>query len=577
MLRASFKLSLCKLWIFASIAPLLGATPGELPAKTDGASGTATAAVTAVSQVTHDGLSKTNLLSSGSKLYVTETQAGRHVVAKISVPSSDRTVVDSPFSNFQALDVSPDGSRLLISPAGQASNQNEFWVLPMGTGNAERLGNLSGRDAAWSVDGEQLVFGKGHVLCLAKANGTEPRELFRANGSVFGTGFSTDGRKIRFTVGNAEQNTTSIWEIGTDGSNPHPLVLDGMQNSNACCGSWTGDGRYYVFQSTSDVTTLWALPESANPEKAKPLQLTRGPMSFGNPASSADNKAIWAIGVQPTAEAVQYDTRTKQFVPMLSGVSATDLDYTSDGKWVAYVAIPERTLWRSRADGSERLQLSQAPERAALPHWSPDGKRIAFVSAQAGKPWRISIISAEGGRSEEVLNEDRNQVDTNWSPDGTRMMFGYVRDVPGLEIRIAELKTHATETLPGSQGLFSPRWSPDGKYVAALSQDLTQLMLFDCKSKKWTTWLTEPAGAVNYPTWSADSKYVYFDDLVTDEESIRRVKVGDSHAERVFAIDGLERYPGPFGLWSGRTANGSWMFVRDRSTQEVYQLTVQLP
>jgi hypothetical protein len=102
-------------------------------------------------------------------------------------------------------------------------------------------------------------------------------------------------------------------------------------------------------------------------------------------------------------------------------------------------------------------------------------------------------------------------------------------------------------------------------------------MLFDYRTQKWTNWLTEPAGAVSYPVWSADSQYLYFDDLVTDEESIRRVKVGESHTERVLKLEGIERYPGPFGLWSGRTANGSWMFVRDRSTQEVYQLSVDLP
>jgi len=103
------------------------------------------------------------------------------------------------------------------------------------------------------------------------------------------------------------------------------------------------------------------------------------------------------------------------------------------------------------------------------------------------------------------------------------------------------------------------------------------VMLFDFDSRKWSKWLTEPAGAVSYPVWSADSTYLYFDDLVTDEESIRRVKVGESQAERVFALQGIERYPGPFGLWSGRTPDGSWMFVRDRSTQEVYRLTVELP
>ena len=89
--------------------------------------------------------------------------------------------------------------------------------------------------------------------------------------------------------------------------------------------------------------------------------------------------------------------------------------------------------------------------------------------------------------------------------------------------------------------------------------------------------MSEPAGGVSYPVWSADSKYIYFDDLVSDEESIRRIKVGENRAERVFKLEGIERYPGPFGLWSGRMGDGSWMFVRDRSTQEVYQLTLELP
>ena len=540
--------------------------------------------VTSIAQVTHDGFAKTNLLSDDSNLYVTEWTAGRHVIAKVSLKHADRSLVSSPFSNLQAFDLSPDHARLLVAPVQGGAGDNEFWTSPVETGSPERVGGLTGRDAAWSADGRQLAFGKGSVLYLASATGTQVHNLFTADGSVFAPRFSPDGQRIRFTVDDAAENKSSLWEIGRDGSNPHALLKNWQYGSTACCGNWTADGRYYIFQATQSspitISTLWASPDSGRAADASMpavAPLTTGPISFGNVSPAGDNKNIWAIGVQPAGEAVKYDTAKKTFVPLLAGVSATDLDFSPDGKWVAYVAIPEGTLWRCRANGTDRLQLRSAPERAALPHWSPDGKKIAYVSVQPGEPWKISIIPADGGTAQDILPEKRSQIDANWSRDGNRIMFGYVYGVEGQNIRIVDVNTHKAETVPDSDGLFSPRWSPDGRYIAALSLDFTTVKLFDFESHKWSSWLTEPAGAVSYPVWSADSKYLYFDDLVTDEESIRRVKVGESQAEPVFVLQGIERYPGPFGLWTGQAADGSWMFVRDRSTQEVYRLTVDLP
>ncbi len=586
MLPASEKVSALKVSSFLAIVAAVtviaaaAASHGNRPNQ----SAVPSPKVTSVTPVTHDGFSKTNLLSDDSHLYVTEWPAARHVIAKVSLQGADRSIIPSTFSNLQALDLSPDGTKLLVSPIQGGSSDNEFWTLPIDAGSPERVGNLTGRDATWSVDGRRLAFGKGSVLYVASSKGTQVRELFTANGSVFAPRFSPDSQRIRFTVGDAAQNTTSLWEVGRDGSNPHALLPNWQDGSTACCGSWTADGRYYIFQVTQSapttITTLWALPDSrpgADEGTPLPIQLTSGPMSFGNASPARDNKKIWAIGVQPAGEAVKYDPDRKNFVPLVSGVSATDLDFSSDGKWVTYVAIPEGTLWRCRADGTERLQLTSAPERAALPHWAPDGKQIAYVSMQPGKPWKISVIPAGGGASQEILVESRSQIDANWSSDGARIMFGYLHDAEGINIRLVDLKTHKTVTVPGSEGLFSPRWSPNGRYIAALSPDFTKVMLFDFEIRKWSNWLTEPAGAVSYPVWSADSKYLYFDDLVTDEESIRRVKVGKTHAECVFALEGIERYPGAFGLWTGRAADGSWMFVRDRSTQEVYQLSVELP
>jgi Tol biopolymer transport system component len=286
---------------------------------------------------------------------------------------------------------------------------------------------------------------------------------------------------------------------------------------------------------------------------------------------------VWALGVQPAGEFVKYDSASKQFVSLLPGVSGTDLDFSRDGKWVTYVDVPEGILWRSRADGSDRLRLSDPALRAALPHWSPDGKQIVYMSVESGKTWKILVVPAGGGSPQQLIAGDRNQVDANWSPDGKQIVFGDEWSADHPAIQILDTNTHQISTIPGSEGLFSPRWSPDGRYIAALSTDFTRLMLFDFRMRKWSSWLIDSAGAVSYPSWSADSKYLYFEDLVTGEDSIRRIRVGQGKPEGVFVLHGLDRYPGPFGLWNGRGADGSQVFVRDRSTQEVYGLDFNLP
>ncbi|MGA3087180.1 MAG: hypothetical protein ABSD75_01120 [Terriglobales bacterium] len=543
--------------------------------------------VVAVTEATHDGISKINLLSDDSHLYVTESPAAP-VILKVSLPGSNRSILASPLANVRALDLAPDHTRLLVSAINRESGETQFWTLPVGTGSPNRVGDLTGRDAAWSADGQHMVFSKESILYSSHADGTQVSELFAANGSVFAPRISPDGSRIRFTVRNDDDNASALWEIGRDGSNPHPLFANWQYASTACCGRWTGDGRYYIFQVTRTlpntstvITSLWAYPDPGRVSglaESVPVPLTDGPMSFGNAWPAPDNKSIWAIGVRPSVEVVKFDPAKKDFIPVAGGISATDLDFSADGKWVTYVSIPEGTLWRCRADGSERLQLTEGPGRAALPRWSPDGKQIAYAGMLPGQSWKISMIPSGGGAAREILADRGSQIDVNWSPDGTRIMFGdFAHDTRGLSIRILDLRTGTTVTVPGSEGLFSPRWSPNGRYIAALSPGNTQLKLFDFESHRWSAWLTQPAGTVEYPIWSADSQSIFYDDFVNDDESIRRVKVGENSPERVFLLGRLDRYLGALGPWSGRTVDGSWMFVRDRSTQEVYQLSVELP
>ena len=216
-------------------------------------------------------------------------------------------MVASPFSNLQALDLSPDHTRLLVAPIQAGSSDDEFWTLPVDNGSPARIGNLAGRDAAWSADGQHLVFSKGSVLYVARASGTQAHELYTATGSVFAPHFSPDSRRIRFTVSDSAQNTTALWEINQDGSNPHALLGNWRHASTACCGNWTADGRYYIFQASLTVpntsTNLTRSGRCLSPRRgqrndAALVRLTSGPMSFGNASLAHDNKKMWAIGVR---------------------------------------------------------------------------------------------------------------------------------------------------------------------------------------------------------------------------------------------------------------------------------------
>ena len=284
-------------------------------------------------------------------------------------------------------------------------------------------------------------------------------------------------------------------------------------------------------------------------------------------------------GTQPRAELVRYDPTAKQFVPFLGGISATDVAFSRDGKWVAYSSVPDNTLWRSRVDGSERLQLTYPPTVASLPSWSPDGNQIAYISAQYGKPWKIFLLPAQGGSPEELSPEQVGEVDVSWSADGAQLAFGRIStmNTGTVDIQLVDMKTRQTSTLPGSKGLFSPRWSPDGRYLAAMSvEGSKKLMLYDFRTQKWSEWFAENDN-FDYPYWSADSRYIYYDNFATDNPKCRRIKVGDNRPEDLFGLNGLRRYFGMWGSWSGQAPDDSRLFVRDMSTQDIYALDVDFP
>jgi eukaryotic-like serine/threonine-protein kinase len=377
---------------------------------------------------------------------------------------------------------------------------------------------------------------------------------------------------------------SSLWELRIDGTGLHPVLPNWRSLAAECCGTWSPDGRYYFFLDyTPAGWNLWALRESAGIMRRRsstPFQLTTGPLSFGSMAPSPDGKKLFAAGRQGRGELVRYDARSHQFVQFLSGMSAGELDFSRDGKWVTYVSYPDYALWRSRVDGSESLQLTFPPMTADLPRWSPDGMQIAFVDSELGRPLKIFLVSAQGGTPQELLPEARNQVDPAWSADGKQIAFGRIGVVGSTEklaIQVVDLNTRGASVIPGSENLFSPRWSPDGRFLAALPEDSKKLVLFDFTTAKWSDWINEPE-AIGFPSWSRDGNYLYYDTISTAHPTFRRAKVGQTRSEAILDLKDLRRYGLTLvGAWSGLAPDGSGLFVRDLSTDEIYSLDLELP
>jgi Tol biopolymer transport system component len=255
----------------------------------------------------------------------------------------------------------------------------------------------------------------------------------------------------------------------------------------------------------------------------------------------------------------------------LSGISAEHLSFSQDGQWVAYVSFPEGSLWRSRADGTERLQLSNPPLYASLPRWSPDGKQIAFFSVTSGKAPRIYVVSADGGTPQELLpNDDHPQADPYWSPDGSALVFGSPYASSSKGIRTLDLQTRALATLPDSQDLFSPRWSPDGRYIAAVRWNSQSLLLFDRSKQKWSE--VGQGRNVSFPNWSHDGKYIYFLSW-PENPGVFRVRIADSDIQRVLNLQDFQ----PTGYWEdwlGLDPRDNPLLLRDTGLQDVYAFDV---
>ncbi len=528
-------------------------------------------------QLTHDGQPKSLIATDGARLYLSlgEVRAGSfasHGAAQMSIAGGDpQRLSILPALNTTPFDLTPDGSQLLAVIGQGAPPKGPIWTYPLAGGSPRKIDDLVAETVACSPDGKWLAYSDLGDLFVAGADGTGSRKLLGVNGDILSIMWSPDSKHLRFgaseTAGTIGQQME--WEVAADGSGLHRL-LEGWHNPpNECCGKWTADGKYFIFQSNNQI---WALPQTAGMFRSqpKPVLLTSSPMALSSPLPSKDGKKLFMIGRTYRGELTRYDSKSAQFAPVLGGISAEFVNFSKDGQWVTYVSYREGTLWRSKVDGSERLQLTDPPRYPVLPRWSPDGKKIVFFEFGQGadKPARMYETSLDGETPRLVLPNDKSQqFDPNWSPDGTKIVFAGESNDPASAVRILDLATQKVSDLPGSQGFFSPRWSPDGRYVSAFSSDSNRLLLFDLQTQKWTELAT---GSLGWLNWSHDGRYVYMLDS-KGKDVVVRIRLSDKKREPVADLKDIVT-TGRYGAALALTPDDSPLLLRDTGTQDVYSV-----
>jgi Tol biopolymer transport system component/predicted Ser/Thr protein kinase len=525
--------------------------------------------VEAVTQLTDDGEPKPSwgyLANHDWRVYFNEGTAGNLKIAQVDATGGPTEFVLSGGTDQRILGLSAEGSTLLTGSGMLYQDQGPLWEIPLPAGEPHQLAGFEGQDGSFAPDGRILLAQGGRVY-LVQRDGSNRKLLTKLDGVIRSPSFSPDGQRIVFTLSSQSGQPDSIYEAKADGS-----ALQSIVDGQVCCARWSPDGSYIVFTKRNrGRQDLWllAMRTGVFQRSRNPIRLTNGPLSYEVPLVSRDGKRIFAIGTKQRGEVVRYNLNSKQFQPFLSGISAFSATFSSDGKWVAYASYPDNTLWRSRSDGTDRLQLTYPPMSVLYPFISPDGKRVVYGNSDS----ETYVISMDRDVPQRVIAKD--SLAANWSPDGNLLVFTDVHDPANLQLQIVDLRTGARSVVPSSRGLVGGQWIAQDKLVAR-QLVTSRPMVFDMKTQKWSALLPGATSTI-FVNWlhSPDYKYLYFATGGPDPQ-VSRVRLTDRNVETITSLKDLRQATGPDGNTQiGVAPDGSPVFTRDVGTQEIYALTVK--
>lgn len=306
--------------------------------------------------------------------------------------------------------------------------------------------------------------------------------------------------------------------------------------------------------------------------------MTSGPDTPWGGTPSRDGRHIFFYNGTWREDLERLDPATGQFSNLGPNSRMMHVNFSRDGNWIAYVDPTHGGLYRSRVDGTERVELTGHGESVSFPRWSPDGKWILFGGTAANRVITSYLISTLGGEPQPLLKSQTEVRDADWSSDGRKIVLARSlgpKDSDGQELQIVDFATRQTETVPGSENLAMSRWSYDGRFIAATQDDQTQLKLWDVARRQWR--VIASGKALGISVWSPDSRYLYFQDLLGKDEEVWRYNIRIERVEPVSEFSKILKSGVARCALFGITPDGSPVIAFNRGTYDLFTASVTLP
>ncbi len=363
---------------------------------------------------------------------------------------------------------SPDGRHVAF--IRRSDSTCAMYVVPVLGGASRRIGSCRDTnyaDLEWSPDGRLLAFNdavgadRAHSIMLMSPETGDVHRLTYPPESIWGDfdpAFSPDGRRVAFARALSE-GLQELYVVGVDGGAASRLLSEGR---NLYGITWSADGEEVIFSSNLNGTyDLWGVPATGG----RPRLILSDQQHLVNPSTRGHNGRLVYELRSYDVDIRRYDVLGRKHAGAVSASTRWEMypAYSPDGRRLAFISDRSGSyeLWVSIADGTDPLQLTffEGP-LVSTPRWSPDGRRIAFDARPNGHG-DVFVVDAEGGRAEPVVRHDANDLAPFWSPDGRRLYFGSDRS-GRWEIWEYSLSGNGEAVRLTQNGGFSGRISPDG-------------------------------------------------------------------------------------------------------------------